>query len=154
MASFFRYYEHMQCRCDSLTAFSAKSAKRIRAVHPHKYTASNFALWVYQQFIRRVESATGKSPKKWRPANKARYILHAYRKCGGTRQDERAGMREEEKAGERHTWKASRANVHPRENGRPREREINKEAEGGCEGFLRLPARHSTLPLLGTLRRV
>lgn len=39
--------------------------------------------------LRWVESATGESPKKRGSGNKARYILHAYRKCGGARQDER-----------------------------------------------------------------
>jgi len=65
--------------------------------------------------LRWVESAIGKSPKKRGTGNKARYILHAYRKCGGARQDERAWDEGEEKAGEAH-MEGFETEYAPREN--------------------------------------
>lgn len=93
--------------------------------------------------LRWVENATGKSPKKRGPGNKARYILHAYRKCGGARQDEREPWMRERKSRSPYTWKASKTEYTPRENGRSRRRGLNRTVEKGAEGFF-VFLRHST----------
>jgi len=77
-------------RRDSLTAaFSVKSAKRIRTVYPHRYTASNF-VGLLAGLLRRLESATGKSPKKRRTKRDMFYTPTGSAPV-------RAGMKEEEK---------------------------------------------------------
>lgn len=105
-----------------------------------------------------IESATGKSPKKRGLGNKARYILHAYRKCGGAHQDEREPRDEGEEKQKPAHMEGFETKYTPRKNGRSRRRAAKgggggaaKQGGRGVWGeFLRFPAlRHSTLSPLG-----
>lgn len=95
-------------RRDSTTArrsvFSVKRAPRIRAIQSAQ---------IYGFQFRDSFRAYSMGRKSYRPplseGNKARYILHAYRKCGDARLDERARRG---KAGATHMEGFERENTH------------------------------------------
>lgn len=89
--------------------------------------------------LRWVESATGKSSKKRGSGNKARCILHAYRKCGGARWDERARDEGKEKQEPAHMG-GFETEYAPRENGRSR----GRVSSSSCDTLPFLPSVYTS----------